>query len=222
MGRWLRRLAELEAPKIDAARQEGHRQNRQNPVLSVLAVPCLAPVVEIRGATATRERPEASQADADARHGNMRPRVSANPLMTPDEADQCHAGGWSDREVARFMELQAHFRRQGRADADDVAEMQILRDRLRDAEIDAARQEGHRQNRQNPVLSVLAVPYPGCAAEIEPPRTCDNCRHRLKPGTCAEPMKAGLLPYSAGFGIVWPDPDYAERCPVYTEKETTP
>ena len=46
------------------------------------------------------------------------PRRSGNPLMTPEQGDECHAGGWSDAEIEAFLRREARFTRMGRvADA---------------------------------------------------------------------------------------------------------
>lgn len=45
---------------------------------------------------------------------------------------------------------------------------------------------------------------------------CTNCRHRLPPGTCAEPEAAGLIPAGEGFGIAWPPEGHAAGCPAYS------
>ena len=58
------------------------------------------------------------------------PRGSGNPLMTPEQGDDCHAGGWDDAEIGAFTARQARFARMGRlADADHLAERLTLRDR---------------------------------------------------------------------------------------------
>ena len=61
------------------------------------------------------------------------PRRSGNPLMTPEQGDDCHAGGWSDTEIDFFMAREARFMRLGRvADAEHLAERLTLRDREQD------------------------------------------------------------------------------------------
>lgn len=58
------------------------------------------------------------------------PRRSGNPLMTPEQGDACHAGGWDDAEIAAFTAREARFARMGRAaDAEHLAERLTLRDR---------------------------------------------------------------------------------------------
>lgn len=56
-------------------------------------------------------------------------RRSGNPYLTPAQGDDCHAGGWSDAEIAAFLSRAARFNRQGRPDAEHLAERLILRDR---------------------------------------------------------------------------------------------
>lgn len=62
------------------------------------------------------------------------PRRSGNPLMTPDDGDACHAGGWDDAEIDTFQRREARFIRMGRAadDAEHLAERLVLRDRQHD------------------------------------------------------------------------------------------
>lgn len=61
------------------------------------------------------------------------PRLSGNPLMTPEQGDDCHAGGWDDAEIEVFMAREARFTRLGRtADAEHLAERLTLRDREQD------------------------------------------------------------------------------------------
>ena len=61
------------------------------------------------------------------------PRRSGNPLMTPEQGDECHAGGWGDPEIEAFQRREARFTRMGRvADAEHLAERLTLRDRQHD------------------------------------------------------------------------------------------
>ena len=60
------------------------------------------------------------------------PRRSGNPLMTPEQSDECHAGGWDDAEIGAFTAREARFARMGRAEAEHLAERLTLRDRQRD------------------------------------------------------------------------------------------
>ncbi|MDP3521948.1 MAG: hypothetical protein Q8S02_15130 [Hydrogenophaga sp.] len=61
-------------------------------------------------------------------------RRSGNPLMTPEQGDECHAGGWDAAEIDAFRRRQARFMRMGRTadDADHLAERLSLRDRQHD------------------------------------------------------------------------------------------
>ena len=54
------------------------------------------------------------------------------------------------------------------------------------------------------LLALLSVP--------SPERTCMACTHRLRRGTCAEPVAAGL---AASFGIRWAPDGHAQRCPAF-------
>lgn len=61
------------------------------------------------------------------------PRRSGSPLMTPEQGDKCHAGGWDDAEIDVFTAREARFIRMGRAaDAEHLAERMTLRDRQHD------------------------------------------------------------------------------------------
>lgn len=61
------------------------------------------------------------------------PRCSGNPLMTPEQGDECHAGGWDDAEIDAYLAREARFTRLGRAaDAEHLAERLTLRDRQHD------------------------------------------------------------------------------------------
>jgi hypothetical protein len=60
------------------------------------------------------------------------PRRSGNPLMTPEQGDDCHAGGWDDGELDAYLAREARFARMGRADAEHLAERLTLRDRQHD------------------------------------------------------------------------------------------
>jgi len=61
------------------------------------------------------------------------PRRSGNPLMTPEQGDECHAGGWADAEINAYLAREARFTRLGRAAAaEHLAERLTLRDRQRD------------------------------------------------------------------------------------------
>jgi virulence-associated protein VagC len=55
--------------------------------------------------------------------------------LARDEADRCHADGWSDAEIAAFTARVTLFMRRGvsATDADDLAERLTLRDRDGDA-----------------------------------------------------------------------------------------
>ena len=67
-----------------------------------------------------------------------------------------------------------------------------------------------------PELLALLADWPDEAQrEDDPERSCTNCRHRLKPGTCSQPIAAGLLTAAEGFGIVWPAQDYGATCAAF-------
>lgn len=55
-------------------------------------------------------------------------------------------------------------------------------------------------------------PAPTTAQPSASGRTCRQCAHQTKAGTCSRPVEAGL---SERFGIRWPAPDHAERCPAF-------
>lgn len=54
--------------------------------------------------------------------------------LSAADADRCHAGGWSNREIAAFTARTIMFVRRGisATDADDLAERLLLRDREHD------------------------------------------------------------------------------------------
>lgn len=52
--------------------------------------------------------------------------------MTESELQACHAGGWDSTEIEVFLLREDRFHRRGRADAEDLAERLVLRDRQRD------------------------------------------------------------------------------------------
>ena len=75
----------------------------------------------------------ALQAEAEPPPTAPPPRRSGNPLMTPDQGDECHAGGWNDAEIDTFQRREVRFTRMGRAaDAEHLAERLTLRDRQLD------------------------------------------------------------------------------------------
>ena len=58
-------------------------------------------------------------------------RRSGNPLMTAEQADDCHAGAWDDNELTAFTTRVLMLQRRGieADDADNLAERLTLRDR---------------------------------------------------------------------------------------------
>ena len=69
--------------------------------------------------------------------------------LAPADADRCHAGGWDDAEIARFVALVALFMRRGinATDADDLAERLTLRDREADDRVICAECSHYRVGR---------------------------------------------------------------------------
>ncbi len=59
-------------------------------------------------------------------------RASGNPYLTPDQGDECHACGWDDAEIGRFLARARRFSLSGRLDAEHLAERLTLRDRQSD------------------------------------------------------------------------------------------
>ena len=61
-------------------------------------------------------------------------RADSNPLMTAQQARDCHAGAWDDAEISAFTSRVFLLMRHGikATDADDLAERLILRDRESD------------------------------------------------------------------------------------------
>ena len=68
-----------------------------------------------------------------------------------------------------------------------------------------------------PELVAVLSPPPSAT----PALTCAGCLHRLKPGTCGEPVAAGLLTLAEGFGIAWPPKGHGAACPAFTGKTPT-
>jgi hypothetical protein len=52
--------------------------------------------------------------------------------------------------------------------------------------------------------------------------TCAACRHLLPRGTCASPIKAGLIPEAEGYGIAWPPEGHAAECAAFEGKPAAP
>lgn len=46
-------------------------------------------------------------------------------------------------------------------------------------------------------------------------KTCADCLHLLRHGTCGEPVVAGLMP---SFGIVWPPDGHATGCAAFSAR----
>lgn len=59
-------------------------------------------------------------------------------------------------------------------------------------------------------LPVAQRPIPAAAA-----RTCVWCIHRLRRGTCAEPVAAGL---AKSFGIFWAPDGHADTCAAFASR----
>ena len=49
-------------------------------------------------------------------------------------------------------------------------------------------------------------------------KTCPQCMHRLRAGTCARPIEAGLIAADEGYGIVWAPRGFAATCAAFTAK----
>jgi hypothetical protein len=64
-------------------------------------------------------------------HALAATRRSGNPLMTAEQADDCHAGAWDDDELSAFTARVLVLQRRGieAGDADNLAERLTLRDR---------------------------------------------------------------------------------------------
>ena len=71
------------------------------------------------------------------------------------------------------------------------------------------------------LLALLAEWPDEAPREDDHARTCANCRHRLRLGTCGEPITAGLLTAGQGFGVVWPEPAHAATCPAWAARSTS-
>lgn len=60
------------------------------------------------------------------------PGLGVSPRMSDAEFRACHSGGWSSAEVESFLLREGYLHRSGRADAEELAERLVLRDRQRD------------------------------------------------------------------------------------------
>ena len=69
--------------------------------------------------------------------------------LAPADADRCHAGGWDDAEIARFVARVGLFMRRAidATDADDLAERLTLRDREADPRVICAECRHYRPGR---------------------------------------------------------------------------
>lgn len=111
------------------------------------------------------------------------PWRSGNPLLTPEQGDDCHAGGWDDAEIDAFTAREARFTRMGRvADAEHLAERLTLRDRQHDdrrmcLECRALADHGH-------CLEAAYGRLPGSSRRLEPvPTILQRCEgFALAPG----------------------------------------
>ena len=73
----------------------------------------------------------------------------------------------------------------------------------------------------SPVSPVVPSETAQVAAAALFERDCADCLHRLRPGTCGEPVAAGLFTAAHGFGIVWPPEGHGAACPAYAGKMPT-
>jgi hypothetical protein len=102
------------------------------------------------------------------------PRRSGNPLMTPEQGDDCHAGGWDDGEIDAFTARQARFTRMCRADADHLAERMTLRDRQHDDRRQCLECTALAENRR--CLMAARGRLPGADRRLEPvPNILQRC-----------------------------------------------
>jgi hypothetical protein len=97
-------------------------------VSSVLSV--VSPVPDVIGRSADRAIDTAAANDACVAGRSSAPARSIdNPYMTSEQGDECHACGWNDAEIARFLERVRRFAVRSRKDAQHLAERLTLRDR---------------------------------------------------------------------------------------------
>jgi hypothetical protein len=84
--------------------------------------------------SATRLPEQGSQVATVATRARKSAISACEPLMTMEQADQCHAGGWDNAEIEVFTTRVLRFMRLGTAAevADDLAERLTLRDREQD------------------------------------------------------------------------------------------
>lgn len=58
----------------------------------------------------------------------------------------------------------------------------------------------------------------GFPLQVQRTRSCHDCLHRLRAGTCAQPEAAGLTPAGQGFGIALAPQGHAAICAAFTSK----
>ena len=124
---------------------------------------------------------------------------SANRYLTKTDMTRCHAGAWTDAEIATFLARTKRFA--GRDDAEDLAERLILRDRDADDRITCGE---CRQGKSARCDNVMPIPWevmnrcercqPG---DFDADRDLPTVRPRFKraitqPGVRALPEKAPL------------------------------
>ena len=85
-----------------------------------------------------------SSQDSQNSQGCLRPY-----RLTPEQGERCHAGGWSDADIAAFTARQARALRAGfgNDDAEDLAERLTLRDRDADDRASCTECRHHRRGR---------------------------------------------------------------------------
>jgi len=88
------------------------------------------------------------------------------------------------------------------------------------SELTDARRALIRQHKRE-LLALLSAWPDEAQHEDDDERTCANCQHRMRLGTCGEPITAGLLTEEQGFGIVWPEPAHAATCPAWAARSTS-
>ena len=77
------------------------------------------------------------------------PRRSGNPLMTPEQGDDCHAGGWDDADIERFQDRRARLLRWGwpEPQAERLAERLVQRHREHDVRVSCTECRHYRPGR---------------------------------------------------------------------------
>lgn len=119
---------ETRVPSVSSVWSEGFQRNRAE-VSSVSSAPSVRPADGARS-VAQRMPQATNDGRMGAEHGPL--QHTGNPYLTAAQGDECHFGGWDDREINLFTARAVRFAAIGRKDAEHLAERLALRDRQAD------------------------------------------------------------------------------------------